>query len=567
MSFNNTKSGDYDSLGSSKKDVSKEIHVQTSLKSSNRPNTSNNGSNAELTPSNLVNYNKEQQPKIVSHYSVDVKSKAETADKLVLKPKESAIESKSESVLQKELLQNAKVPSAVETDYATELKNRKQEKQTQKDFELLNDESWITRNGHFLTYIGLYCFSILVYFRPYELVPALGFLSATAFYAAFATLCIYIPTQLATEGTLTTLTTEVKCILLITFWAILTMPIAKSPALARETFNDSFIKAVAMFIVMVNVLRTRQRLMGIIWMSLAVAFVLSYMALGMYLRGEMAVEGYRIAVEVGGMFGNPNEMALHLVMMTPLAVVLGIAAKNKLLKYIYFAAAILFVAANVVTYSRGGFLALVASSAVLIWKLGRQQRMKIFAIAGVFMVIFVLLAPGEYGQRIFSIFDSSMDAVGSSNQRTELLKLSIFVSLRNPWGIGIGNFPIVGIQNLGTHNSFTQISSELGLLSFAAYLIFLISPFRKLGAIERRLLARDETKWFYYLAVGLQASVIAYMVGSFFAHIAYNWFVYYLIAYAVAFRRVYLIETGLQEEDVKADSLTGNLLGWQMKST
>jgi O-antigen ligase len=345
------------------------------------------------------------------------------------------------------------------------------------------------------------------------------------------------------------------------------MPLAKSPALAWEVFNDSFSKAVIMFIVMVNVLRTRRRLMGIIWLSLAMGFVLSYMALGMYLRGEISVEGYRVAVDVGGMFGNPNELAIHLVMMTPIAFCLGLAAKNKLMKYLYYISAGLFVGANVVTYSRGGFLALLAVAGVLIWKLGKENRPKIFAISLVFAVLFIALAPGEYGKRIFSIFDSSLDAVGSSNQRTDLLKRSIIVTLRNPWGIGIGNFPIVGQQNLVSHNAFTQVSSELGILGLLAYLVFLISPFRKLGAIERTLLSKGETKWFYYLAVGLQASIVGYMVSSFFASVAYNWFAYYLIAYAVAFRRIYTIEKGLNEEDVKADSLRENLFNFQMKST
>ncbi len=79
----------------------------------------------------------------------------------------------------------------------------------------------------------------------------------------------------------------------------------------------------------------------------------------------------------------------------------------------------------------------------------------------------------------------------------------------------------------------------------------MISPFRKLGAIERRLFDRDEHNWYYYLAVGLQASIIGYMVSSFFASVAYNWFIYYLIAYAVAFRRIFSVEFGLKEEEVR----------------
>ena len=309
-----------------------------------------------------------------------------------------------------------------------------------------------------------------------------------------------------------------------------------------------------MFIVMVNVLRTRRRLMGLMWLSLSVGIFLSYTAIDMFMRGELNAEGYRVDVGVKGLFGNPNDLALHLVTMIPLAICLGIASRSRLMTLVYFAMAVLFVSANTVTYSRGGFLGLMASSAVLVWKLGRKQRLNVSIVSIVVGGLFILLAPGNYGVRILSIFGLATDPVGSSDQRKELLERSIIVSLRNPWGIGIGNFPIVGVRNLVTHNSFTQISSELGLLGLVAYLIFMISPFRKLGAIERTLFAKDTRDWFYYLAIGLQASIVGYMVSSFFVSVAYNWFIYYLIAYAVAFRRIYQIENGLKE-GVKAEPL------------
>src|SRR5215204_7522368 len=303
--------------------------------------------------------------------------------------------------------------------------------------------------------------------------------------------------------------------------------------------------------------------MGPMWLSLLMAFVLSYQALDLYTKGEFLAEGYRSGADIGGMFGNPNDLALHLVTMIPLAVCLGIASKSKIMRLVYFTMATVFVSANFVTYSRGGFLGLLAASVVLAWKLGRKNRLNVMVASGFVGLLVILLAPGNYGLRILSIFIPGLDPVGSSDQRRELLERSIIVTLRNPWGIGIGNFPIVGIHNLVSHNAFTQVSSELGILGLAAYLIFMISPFRKLGAIERTISAKNEYDWFYYLSIGLQASIIGYMVSSFFGAVAYNWFIYYLIAYAVAFRRIYQIESGLKEE-VKAAPLVPNF--WSAKT-
>lgn len=442
----------------------------------------------------------------------------------------------------------------------------KREKQIAKDEKLLSGDNWLVRNGHSLTYVGLFAFSILVLFRPYELIPQLSFLASTPFYVAAATLAIYIPTQFATEGNLTMMSTEVKCILVMTFLGILTIFISASPALAFETFNDIFIKAVLIFIVMANVVRTRKRLMGLILLSLSIAVYLSYSAWTKYMTGVFAVEGYRVEVDIGGMFENPNDMALHLVMMLPIAIVLGIASKNYFLRALYLSMGALFTAAIFVTYSRGGFLGLIAMSAVLVWKLSRGYRLNAVIISAFIGGLTILLAPGNYGLRILSIFIPSLDPVGSRGQRSELLWQSILVSGRHPWGIGMGNFNLISIGHLGTHNAYTQVAAELGILGLLAYLIFLFSPLRKLAAIERAGITNNRTDWYYYLSIGMQASFVGYLVSSFFGAVAYNWYVYYAIAYALAFRRIYMVENDLNQGAGKS-MLGEGLMGWSIRST
>lgn len=527
----------------------KRTDYQTLSPTAQKGSASSNGQNPPKTLKNPQQQTDSHSQNLTNTQAIPVKQQVPPADFLE-KKKVTAAESVVFEEKITEKIESAANPT-VELAYSEQQKRAKQEKKIAQDNRLLSGDNWLARNGHAFTYIGLYCFSILVLFRPYELVPALSFLSATAFYFALATLLIYLPTQFVTEGNLTIMTTEVKAVLGLTLIALITMPIAKSPATAWAQFNDPFIKAVLIFIVMVNVVRTRQRLMGMMWLSLSIGILLSYLALGMYMRGEMNIEDYRVSVKIGGMFENPNEMSIHLIMMIPLAISLGLASKSKAAKLVYFAGAAIMLSANMITFSRGGFLGLIASSAILVWKLGRKNRVGVTFTSAVIGLLVILLAPGNFGLRILSIFIPGLDPVGSSSQRSELLKLSLLVSARNPWGIGIGNFPIVGINNLVSHNAYTQISSELGILGLIAYLIFVFSPFRKLNAIERIQFEKNETDWFYYLSIGLQASFVAYMVGSFFASIAYNWFVYYLIAYAVAFRRIYKLEKGLQKVPVK----------------
>ncbi len=545
MPANKVKSLDYQSLSKSAKQSGAKGENQTSLKAAGNSNNEKNDAPTE----NLDNPAKKEKNQFASETFSDTKKTSES---------ESFVPEKGEP-------QKVNFAPPNETDYAGQQKRNKQEKKAEKDRRLLSGDRWLVKNGHSLTYLGLYLFSILVLFRPYELIPSLSFLSATAFYFAVVTLAVYVPTQLSAEGSLTTLSTEVKCVLAMTALGLLTMLIGKDLAASWTTFNDLFIKSVLIFIVMVNVVRTRRRLINLMWLSLSVGLYLSYTAIYLSMTGEMKIEGYRVDVEVRGLFGNPNDMALHLVTMTPIAIVLGIASQNRLTRILYFVMAGLFVAANVVTYSRGGFLGLIAAAAVLAWKLGRKNRLKVLAASASAGGLFILAAPGNYGLRLLSIFIPGLDPVGSSDQRKGLFFRSIFVTLRNPWGIGMGNSPVMNDSNLQWHNAFMQVASELSILGLVVYLIFLVSPFRKLGAIERTLFARNELDWFYYLAIGLQASIVGFMVSSFFVSVAYNWFVYYLIAYAVAFRRIYQIEKNVKVEAASKSlsELGKNLLGWQ----
>lgn len=443
--------------------------------------------------------------------------------------------------------------------YTEQQKPNKKQKKIERDERLLNRERWLTRNGHSLTYAGIFLFTLIVYFRPYEWVPGLSSFSSMAFWVAVATLLIYLPSQLSVESSLTVTPIEIKCALFLGFWALLTIPIARDPSMAWTKYSEEYVKVLVIFVVMINILRTKSRLKGIMWLGTAAGLVLSYEAVRLYRAGIFHTEDYRVSVDfVSGMFGNSNDLALHFVIFTPIAIALGIASKNILLKLAYFIVAVFMVMGNIVTQSRSGFLGLLGVAIVLVWKFGKKQRFKTGLISTIVGLTVIIFAPGNYGLRILSIFLPGLDPVGSSDQRSTLLTQSLWATLYNPQGLGIGNFRVISIRNLETHNAYTQISSELGWLAIVAYLILLISPLRKLGAIERRMFARADFSWIYYLSIGVQASLVGYLISSFFAPVAYNWFVYYLIAFAICLRRLYQIEqsekgVSLPEENGSSD--------------
>jgi len=408
----------------------------------------------------------------------------------------------------------------------------------------IENEQLTLKRGHALSYAGLFLFTAVLYFRPYELFPSLSAFSSIAFWLALLTLIIFFPSQLALEGRLTARPPEVNLVLLLVAAALLSIPLAISRGDAWETFYDPFIKAVLMFIVMVNVVRTERRLKGLLFLALGISCVLSLAALNDYRQGRFAVEGYRVEGFIGGMFGNPNDMALYLVTVMPIAMALLLSTRRFIKKIIYGACAVLIVAGITVTYSRSGFLGLICAAIIFAWKLGRRNHLAVALSIFTAAIAFLALAPAHYSNRLLSIFDPSRDAVGSSMAREELLARSIWVSLRHPLlGVGMGNFHILSIGEHVSHNAYTQVAAEMGLAALAIYVLFMIVPLRRLRQIERdTFAARRSSRRYYYLALGLQASLCGYMVSSFFASVAYQWYVYYLVGYMVALRRIYEAE-------------------------
>jgi hypothetical protein len=406
---------------------------------------------------------------------------------------------------------------------------------------------WIRRRGHTISFFWLFLFTVVLYLRPYEFFPGLSSFTSMAFYTGLVTLIIYAITQLGLEGNLTARPKEINLVLLLGVAAILSMPLAVDPGEAWKTFTELLLKTIVIFVVFVNVVRTELRLKLLLLLILAVSVYLSVNAindyrLGVFLVGEL--ETARIAGRIKGLFENSNDLALHLVTMIPIAVALGLSRAGLFRKLVFFGGAALMGGAVIVTFSRGGFLGLATSVLILVRRLGRKNRVATTGALVFAVLLFLALAPGDYSGRLSTIFNSGADITGSSSQRTEILKRSVWVALRYPlFGVGIGNFHHKSLRDLGTHNAYTQVAAEMGVGAMVVYIMFLVHPLRRLRLIENQTYSKPEHARFYYLAVGLQGSLIGFMVSSFFGAVAYQWYAYYLVGYAVCLHRLFIMKS------------------------
>ena len=414
----------------------------------------------------------------------------------------------------------------------------------------------VLKRGHGLTYAALFLFTVILYLRPAELYPS-ALTASIAFYVGVFTLAVFAVSQLGLEGTLTARTREVNLILLFCLLGLVSIPLALDPGLAWKTFSGVFIRCVIIFVVMVNAVRTTARLRGQVWVALGAAFCLSLVAVNDYRLGNLTVEGYRVGGVGEGMFGNPNDLALFLVTVAPVSAAMFFGSRSLVGKAAYAITTLLLTAAVVVTFSRGGFLGLACAYTVMAWKLGRRNRAGVVLLVLAAAALLLAVAPGNYLQRLLSIFSPELDAVGSTGMRRQILFRSIWTAIVNPLnGIGMGNFPLVSFRDLQSHNSYTQVAAEMGIPALVVYVMFIWTPLKGLRRIERETYEGRKRSRFFHLSVGIQSAIVGYMVSSFFGSVAYLWYVYYVVGYAVCLRRIYD-----SEEAQKSPAATGSLEG------
>jgi putative inorganic carbon (HCO3(-)) transporter len=411
------------------------------------------------------------------------------------------------------------------------------------------------RGTHGLAFAGLFAFTLLLYARPNELFPEAFGTFPIVRIVAITTLLSYVGSKLLHGEPLTIWPIEMKMLLAITALGILFVPIAVSPDASTDLLTDMFLKVVAIFILMINLINTRERLMSILKLVVICGTLLAFFAILSYVEGKFTVVtrgdqgtvvGVRISGMVGGIFENPNDLATSLDLLIPLAVALALVRKG-LARAFYFACTAILITGVILTFSRGGFLGMIAMAALLLWKVGRSNKaMTALAIATVAMV-FLIAMPVGYSSRITSIFDTESDPTGSAQARRDLLERAASVAANHlVIGVGMGNYSIYSIGEQRAHNSFLEISAELGVVGLVAYLIMLFAPLRSLRRIEQESLVglRKGRQEIYYLVAAVQASLVAYIVCSCFGSIQYHWFLYYPLAYAVALKRICGAEAG-----------------------
>ncbi len=410
-------------------------------------------------------------------------------------------------------------------------------------------------------FIGLMLFTALLFFRPQDQVPALGMLHLAELSALGALLSMVVG-RLGRGLSITRVTPELCGVVFMGGLMLATAPFSVWPGGAVSTFTEIYFKVILIFLLMVNTLTSRKRIEQFVWLIVIASGYIACRAVLDYGRGMNLIENGRVKGAVGGIFRNPNDLALNMVAVMPLAASLAFRAAGTVARLGGACLALVMGASVVASQSRSGTIGLVVMTFVMGLHVTRRRPGVAFA-ALLVLLLALPLVPSSYWYRLSSITDETQDQTGSREARRTLLRESFAAFVDHPLtGVGAGQFKTYDPEGRDqpwreSHNIVLQVGAELGVLGMGT-LLFLMARGGLAGVRTKHLLRRarglaprgrrargaarlasrapeidaEEIEWFEGHAAAMTAALVGWFFCALFASVAYNWTFYYLLALA-----------------------------------
>jgi O-antigen ligase len=405
----------------------------------------------------------------------------------------------------------------------------------------------------------------MVFFRPQDEIPTLQFLHLAEM-CAIGGLTALMMGRLSRNLPVSRITPELVGIFALGLLIILLAPFSIWMGGAIGVFKDLYMKVMLIFLLMVNVLTSPKRIERLTWLVVVASGYIGFRAVLDYARGVNLVENGRVKGAISGIFGNPNDLAMNMVSVLPLALFIAMRPGRTGRRLFGLLAALFMLGAIVATHSRSGAVGLAAMAIVLVSFAIRTRPGLVFGSA-LLLVLAMPLAPASYWERIASITDASKDETGSREARKNLLRESTQAFLENPLtGVGAGQFKNWNPQGRvepwrEAHDVFLQVGSELGIGGLTLF-VFLIARAGLSVVGTRRLLRRirhgsktargnrkasvavvtdlepEDLELLDAHSAAMAASLAGWLICALFASVAYNWTFYYLLALAAGPYRI-----------------------------
>ena len=375
-------------------------------------------------------------------------------------------------------------------------------------------------------YATIVLFWAFYYFRPEDIVTALYALPLGKILGTIALVALILGT--VGQGRSVHLSKEAKLVLMLYAWCVLCVPFASWRGGAFWTVFGDYGKCIIMTIMIGIAVNSVTRLRRLLFIQASATALMAVIGCVFYRN--------MTRLEIGnGLYGNANDFAIMIALNWPICLGFMLATRNPFKKLAWGIGLVAMLSAVTLTYSRSGFMATMVAVIASFWEFGiKGKRKHIVVAAGVLALLLLpVLIPSHYGIRLAGIINPSMDPLdrGSAEVRRQILILSLKMTATHPiFGVGPGQFENITQTWFLTHNTYTQLSSEVGIPGFILFVLILRRVFRNLRDIHKTERFRTDPQ-VHIFASALRASFAGYLVGAFFASYGYELFIYALVAF------------------------------------
>jgi O-antigen ligase len=265
---------------------------------------------------------------------------------------------------------------------------------------------------------------------------------------------------------------------------------------------------------------------------------------------------------VGGFLGDENDFAMTLNMIVPVSFFLAQGEQKSTRKLLYWGLTGLFVLANVFTFSRGGFVGLVAVG-LCCW-LRSPQKLRSAVVIAALVLLVSLYGREGYFERIQSTWEEGASS-GTGEDRMYMWRFGWQMFLDNPViGVGQSNFEVrfgdyegddrlYGVTRVwrAAHSLYFTLLPELGLVGGFIFFRMLYWIYKDLVVIRRATPQRfkdEENRAPIILpyAHAMEVSLIGFLVSSIFISTLYYPNFWVAMGFVVALRRIVTLEPSRQ---------------------
>jgi probable O-glycosylation ligase (exosortase A-associated) len=307
-----------------------------------------------------------------------------------------------------------------------------------------------------------------------------------------------------------------------------------------------FIKLLVLYFLVVNLIKTRKQLWVMIWGLAILGAIACFIGLYQHAAGIGVSYGEGF-IRIRGTALDPNDYAMHLVILVPFVMGLLFISKNFIVRVGLFGILGLFILNVIYTYSRGGLvsLAFVLGASVL-W-FGFKFKKQLWAILGlgISFLIMVPFVPEKYIERAKTITDLNDPAITA---RLDTWKTGIEMMVDEPLrGIGLGVFKYEYVTRaivsgevetkaaLFAHNAYIQIGAETGVIGLLIFILILAFSWFDLRSAERNFENNQESN-LSCLALSIRIGLLGYMVSAMFLTQAFLTMLWIILPMAVVLK-------------------------------